>query len=158
MDVEVRTPDFAWMAEQVANPRSFLQAYRRYRRGQIKRTMDAGRDPYGTPYRRLNARYARYKRATYGEQPILTATGTMRASYQTKLQGGAIIETMQSPADDHQAGNPPVPQRLIFPVAARGLPDEDRIAVGKLARRYLRRTAKKAPDRVFMIRGRGVGL
>ena len=150
MKITVDAPDFEWMAKQVANPKSIMQSYRRHRRAEVQRLMSQGQDPYGQSYQPLSKAYAAKKRERWGNQPILTASGKMRRSYKTRLVGSVLEESMDPPAIYHQEGDG-VPERLVLPTAARGIPSRDLEQLDKIGRRFIKRIALKAPRRTFTV-------
>lgn len=104
-----------------------LRDYGSYKLRSFRRQSKLGVDPYGQKYRPLSPWYAKFKRAKYGNQPILTATGRMVSSHRVRVTGRKFTESLDDPALKHQIGfevakRPPMPDQ-------RGLPEGDRQAL-----------------------------
>lgn len=91
----------------------------------LAETYDSGANPYGTPWK---------LRKVDRPWPILNRTGTMRASRRVTVRndGEVDVEYTDKKSSYHQNGTSSLPQRLLVPTTARGIPQRWRDAL-KLA-------------------------
>ncbi len=142
VQLDVEYPDFDQFANRVSNVTPFLREIKHYLRGSRKHHQARGQDPYGQPYAPLSPMYARRKRATWGKKPILIASGEMVEGYRSSITGATLVESYPSPAGYHQAGTTTMPQRLLFPTAALGLPTAQKKRFRQIALAHIERAGQ----------------
>ena len=126
------------LARELDNPEPLLRGFASYRKSQFYQGLASGTDPYGASYSPLSSAYAVAKSARYGGRPVLTASGAMRGSYQSKVSGTNLIESVDSPAGYHQTGTSKMAKRPVLP-DDRGLPPKDQEKLLELAETYISR-------------------
>lgn len=136
--------DYDQFAAQVGDVLPMLREVQQYLRQSRKYHTSRGIDPYGNPYKPLNPAYAARKLKRWGRKPILTASGDMVRGYSSEIRTdheARLIESYPYPAAEHQEGIGIMPQRLLFPTAAAGLPVSNKKRFRRIAFDHVERAS-----------------